>query len=143
MHCLVGTSSQTGRLLKRPVAECCKPSFTFGSCDLQTCGATNRVESSGFCKPSCAFVYDFTRGSCVLPSIRSDTHLRTPVESGKFGMSRLKTSTCSKIPCAFMASIPVLGNTYFGFKLRTFICVIMQFNIDFAILQIQQVLQLR
>ena len=114
---LVGTSSQTGRFLKRPVLACSRPGFTFAPCDLRTCGATDRVESSRFFKAYCAFVDHFTCGSCVLPSFRSDTHLRIPVESSKLDMNRLKMSTCSTIPCAFMASIPVLGNSYLGFLL--------------------------
>ena len=115
---IVQTQSIMGRASNPPwVAACCKPSFTCGSFDLQTCGATERVESSRFCKPFCPFVDDFIRGSCVLPSFRSDTHLRKPVDSGKFGMNRLKTSICSKTPCAFMTSIPVLGDSYFGFLL--------------------------
>ena len=44
---LVGTSSQTGRLLKRPAVACWKPSWVFmhdltsSSCDMQTCGETD------------------------------------------------------------------------------------------------------
>ena len=118
---LVRTFSQTGRLLKRPVVACSKPPWAFmngltcGSCDLQTCGETDRVESSRFCKPSCAFVEDFTFGSCVLASFRSDRHLRIRVESKHIDLNRPKT--CYKIVCPFMAPLPVLGNSYFSFLL--------------------------
>ena len=47
---LVGTFSQTGQLLKRPVVACCKPPWAFmngltcGSCDLQTI-VVRRIDS--------------------------------------------------------------------------------------------------
>ena len=83
---LVGTFSQTGQLLKRPVVACCKPSWAFSErshlwllrpTDLRLDGSS-RIVKIMLALFSYAFVDEFTFefGSCVLPSFQLDRYLR-------------------------------------------------------------------
>ena len=91
---IVGTSSQTGRLLKGPAVAFYKPPWAFMndltscSCDLQNCGETDRVAPSKLCTRSCPFVDDLNFGSCILPPFLSD-RLTSKVESSQLDLNRL------------------------------------------------------